>query len=250
MKLEICNFEKFNPRTDRKKHSWFRLENDFVNDEKLFKLKPLEKFVWVSLLAFRSKKTEQIFDLDLEYLAEQLKVKKNVISSAIQKLSDSKAIIIHEAVTTGNQLVSTGSPTYERTNERTNMSKFDFDAVYNLYPKKEGKTKGIDICVSEIKTKEDYELLLKSVTKYSKLCREERREKKFIKLFSSFMNVWREYSNDEPISIARGPIGIPEELKREKEIPSQEQQSKVRSLIRSTFKENALEIEGEPPCPA
>lgn len=120
MQLEIINFEKFNPRTDRKRHAWFRLDNDFINDEKLFKLSPLEKFVWIGLLAFRSKKMEQIFDLDLEYLADQLEVKKNIISSAIQKLSDSKALKIHETVTIGNHLVSTGSPTNERTDERTN----------------------------------------------------------------------------------------------------------------------------------
>lgn len=128
MRLEVINFEKFNPRTDRKKHSWFRLENDFINDEKLFKLSPIEKFVWVCILAYRSNKCDQIFDLDLEYLADQLDVKEDIISSTIQKLSKSKAMIIHEVVTTGNQLVSTGSPTYERTNEQTNGRKAATDA--------------------------------------------------------------------------------------------------------------------------
>lgn len=215
MQLEIINFEKFNPRVDRKKHSWFRLENDFMNDEKLFKLSPIEKFVWVSLLAFRSKKTEQIFDLDLEYLAEQLKIKETIISSAIQKLAISKALIIHEPVTSGNQLVSTGSPTYERTNVRTNMSEFDFETVYNFYPKKEGKTKGIEFCKSRIKTEEDYQLLLKAVNRYSKECRDERREKKFIKQFSSFMSVWRDYAYDDQspaLNQNRTPSGMPKEL--------------------------------------
>lgn len=83
---------------------------------------------------------------------------------------------------------------------------FDFEFVYNLYPKKEGKTKGIEFCQKNIKTKEDYDLLLKAVTRYSKNCRTERTERKFIKLFSSFMSVWKDYAYDDPVPIKYNPI--------------------------------------------
>lgn len=145
--MEIINFEKFNPRTDRKKHSWFRLENDFINDEKLFRLDPLEKFVWIALLALRSKKLDQVFELDVEYLADQLKVKKTVISSTIQKLEQSKIISIHQSVTSGNQSVSTGSPTnvtYERTNEQKKAAAEIPDELKKQWIKTYGDEKWID----------------------------------------------------------------------------------------------------------
>lgn len=90
--------------------------------------------------------------------------------------------------------------------EKSIKSEFDFEAIYNLYPKKEGKTKGIEFCQKNIKTKEDYDLLLKAVTRYSKNCRTERTEKKFIKLFSSFMSVWKDYAYDDPVPIKYTPV--------------------------------------------
>lgn len=218
MQLEIINFEKFNPRTDRKKHSWFRLENDFINDEKLFKLSPIEKFVWIGLLAFRSKKMEQIFDLDLEYLAEQLKVKKNIISSAIQKLSNAKALKIHEPVITGNQSVSTGSPTNERTDEQTNSecAEKEFETAWEKYPNKVDKGDARLRYFRLIKTSEDAKLLLEAIPKYVSNCHRENRKYKH---FATFLGTegnprWQEWVNFKLTITAKGPVGLPPELEK------------------------------------
>jgi hypothetical protein len=81
------------------------------------------------------------------------------------------------------------------TNKQTNKHDtvtFDFEKVYERYPRKEGKTDGLKKCHIDIKSQEDYNALEKAVERYSKTCREERREKKYIKQFSSFMSTWRD----------------------------------------------------------
>lgn len=68
---------------------------------------------------------------------------------------------------------------------------FDFEALYQLYPRKEGKTRGLTKCKKEIKTQEDYDNLRKAILTYNKI--NHGKDKDYIKHFSSFMGVWRDY---------------------------------------------------------
>ena len=72
-------------------------------------------------------------------------------------------------------------------------SKFNFDLIYDLYPKKVGKKKGLEKCRSQIKTQEQYDNLHKSVERYKKHCIDEKTESQFIKHFSTFMNSWEDW---------------------------------------------------------
>lgn len=70
--------------------------------------------------------------------------------------------------------------------------KADFERVYREhYPRKEGKDKGIERCLFQIKTWDDFELFERSVIAYKNQCELDRTEKKYIKHFSSFMSSWR-----------------------------------------------------------
>lgn len=71
------------------------------------------------------------------------------------------------------------------------ISSFDFDIVYNKYPKKVGKKKGIECLRRSIKTIEQYNMLMQSVVNYTKLT--EKTETQFIKQFSTFSNCWEDY---------------------------------------------------------
>lgn len=75
---------------------------------------------------------------------------------------------------------------------------FDFEKVYEKYPRKIGKTRGIKICEKEIKTLLDYENLLKAVSNYATTCQQT--ESKFIKHFSTFMGEWRDWIESVPAS--------------------------------------------------
>ena len=72
---------------------------------------------------------------------------------------------------------------------------FDFEAIYENYPRKIGKSSGLKSCAKQIKTKEEYEQLLLAVKNYSAQCLLDQTEKKFIKKFNNFLkdDYWRDF---------------------------------------------------------
>lgn len=101
----------------------------------------------------------------------------------------------------------------KKNNNTTEMSDksdelvFNFEYIYNAYPRKEGKTRGLEKLKSQIKTEQDYLSLQEAVKNYSEQTAGQ--DKKYIKQFSSFVSVWRDYL--EPVE-----FGDPFELAREK----------------------------------
>lgn len=75
--------------------------------------------------------------------------------------------------------------------EETQRNEFDFDAIYEIYPRRRGKREGYKIFCSEIKTAHDYEQLTRAIKNYSSTTIDT--DPKFIKYFSSFMRNWRDY---------------------------------------------------------
>ena len=71
---------------------------------------------------------------------------------------------------------------------------FDFEAVYALYPRKEGRKKGLQRCRSQIKTREKYDALLRAVKNYSAKVT----DPQYLKHFDSFMGCWEDYADGSP----------------------------------------------------
>lgn len=84
-------------------------------------------------------------------------------------------------------------------NKRNNniCSKFDLEALYQNYPRKEGKKKGLEKLQREIKTKEQYDKVLIAVQNYANECKTENRERQYIKHFSTWVSVWEDYLETE-----------------------------------------------------
>lgn len=74
-----------------------------------------------------------------------------------------------------------------------NTSFFNLEEIYKFYPRKEGKTAGMRILARDIKDRKDYEALKVAVENYTCLCRKNKTERKFIKLFGTFAGCWRDY---------------------------------------------------------
>lgn len=85
---------------------------------------------------------------------------------------------------------------------------FDFEAIYKLYPRKSGKSIGINRCKSKIKSQAKYDALKQAVINYASECRNENREDQYIKQFSTFMNVWEDYINLEKNSGSHAGEGL------------------------------------------
>ena len=72
-------------------------------------------------------------------------------------------------------------------------SVFDFNSLYEKYPRKIGKSRGMQLCKQRIKSQADFDLLSKAVDNYARYCVEKKTEQQYIKHFSSFMSSWRDW---------------------------------------------------------
>lgn len=97
------------------------------------------------------------------------------------------------------------------------VAEFDFEALYQLYPRKEGKTRGMTLAKSQVKTQADYDALKTAVANYAASRASE--DPKFTKQFSTFMGCWRDYVDAAPMvqqslgkAIGGGRVMSPNEL--------------------------------------
>jgi hypothetical protein len=81
----------------------------------------------------------------------------------------------------------------------------DLEAVYRRYPRKEGKTKGMQTARRQIKTPADLADFGAAVDRYAR--EREGEESQFTKQFSTFVNCWRDYAptaeDREQVAIAQ-----------------------------------------------
>lgn len=92
---------------------------------------------------------------------------------------------------------------FEKESVREKTFKPDLEAAYQRYPRKEGKAGGFLVLGKTIKTEKDYADLITAIDKYATLVRNEGRERKHIKQFSSFVGTvekqtWRDYIDLDP----------------------------------------------------
>lgn len=69
----------------------------------------------------------------------------------------------------------------------------DLECVYKLYPRKEGKAKGLKKAREVIRTPADLEAFRSAVTNYAELMRREGRELRHVKAFDTFVGCWVDY---------------------------------------------------------
>lgn len=74
---------------------------------------------------------------------------------------------------------------------------FDFEKVYEIYPRKIGKKLGLQRLYAKVKSEEKYKLLLGAVEAYKDYCDNSIKEEKYIKHFSSWVNEWEDWITGE-----------------------------------------------------
>ena len=83
-------------------------------------------------------------------------------------------------------------------------AEFDFDAGYSLYPRKEGRKKGLQRCRSQITTRSKYDAWLTAVKNYAAKILAEGAEPRFVKQFDTFMGCWEDFVEYQPPLIRAG----------------------------------------------
>ena len=108
--------------------------------------------------------------------------------------------------TSSEHQVNTNNNNNNNNNKNNNNKpQFDFDLIYDAYPRKEGKSAGIKKCVSKIKSQKRYDQLLLSVNNYAKKMYRENTQTNYMKLFSTFMSNWDDYIEVQPEAIHSKP---------------------------------------------
>jgi len=98
-------------------------------------------------------------------------------------------------------LLSTPTPTLKNIAPSKNellfipaeRTRFNFLEIYKKYPRKEGKQVGINRAKREIKTPADFQALSKAVDRYLEHAKQNATEKRFLKMFSTFIGEWRDW---------------------------------------------------------
>lgn len=104
LSITIVDWEKFNPRTDRKS-SWLRLDNEFF--EKTRKWTADQQRVFLYLCTRRSKNEDKpTFQLDIEAAEFHLSLKEKQILTAIQALNHYGCVVVTDPTPPGNQMVA------------------------------------------------------------------------------------------------------------------------------------------------
>jgi hypothetical protein len=192
IELEIINWDKYNARSDRKKHSWFRLANTIGSEPKFFGMSASQKWIAVCLFAEASKEGGGSIKIHTSWLADHIKVKAQEIHLAIQILENNGVV----RLPVGNQSVSAGSPTDRQTDRQSTVTKAAgypaaFESLYRKYPRREGKTPGFKTYLKEITEYEREAMLSLAIDNYSR--QKKGTEKRYLLKFSTFMNQWQDW---------------------------------------------------------
>lgn len=192
--ITINNWEKFNYRKDITNASWFRLNHDLFENPDLYHFTHSDLSFWIYLLCLASRKSKADIVLSFSRAKTIGRFKEAEIKSALNKLQELR--MVHVDVTSaGTNVTSTGATQHNKQTIHNNTEHpiLDFDQIYQKYPRKLGKQKGIEKCKAQIHTGEDFQSLSQAVDKYCTFLSSNNTDAKFIKHFDTFMTSWQDW---------------------------------------------------------
>lgn len=215
--ISISNWDKYNPRKDLKSMPWIRLQGDIAFSESLFGLDAEAKWLWIFLLSYSTKKLSGDFKISEKYLSHHSGVSASKFNKYLGNFLDNGLISIKSntsRITNESVRITNESVPNERTNEtnETNITnpsdpissdelfaspdkkkkeKLDFELIYAMYPRKEGKKKGVEKLKREVTTREKYAQLEIATNNYAIKCKDT--ELKFMLNFYTFSGRWEDY---------------------------------------------------------
>lgn len=208
MYLKINNWHKYNKRKDIKNPFWFALSNRIFQDPDLIDFSHQELISWIYLLCLASQTRTDCVRVNFKHVQLCARVNKLVFLSAVQKLENLSMIT---RVVRDTNVPCTESDRYNTIQYNTNNNahvehvhehvNLDFEHVYENYPRKLGKKRGLERLKKKIKTAEQFENLLKAVDNYAAHCKT--LDPQYIKHFSTFVNEWEDWVEFKPESKIR-----------------------------------------------
>lgn len=191
VEVEIINWDRHQPRKDIKHPTWFALSNRILEDSKLFQLNSDDWKVLLYVFCQASQQNSSKALISFYHAKRVCEIPEKTMRSALDKLA--YAHVTRPYVIRTRTLRDTHTHITHIHAQPTAENNFDFEGIYEGYPRKVGKQKGILSCRSQIKTKEDFDLLARAVSRYREHLKREGTAPKYIKHFSTFMASWRDW---------------------------------------------------------
>lgn len=232
IELQLIVDVQLNKRVGKvKTKSWFPITNDIVGHQDFYDQEDQFPQIYKVFLYIRSRFSHENKDrvrIHLGVASDRTKASISDIIKVIGKLNQKRWKVLDESLlqqvpvehSSSTQQVpvehssSQKKPPREekrREEERTTLVHFSVDdkmleSVYQKYPRKEGKSKGLKILKPKIKTQQDLDDLSKAVDKYASM--QVGKEKEFIMIFKTFAGCWRDYLDPDVGTVVK-PKGPP-----------------------------------------
>lgn len=228
MNVTIANWEKYNPRKDIKHPSWFSLPNRILEDPDLFDLEPIEFKALIYLISQASQKNTPEITVNFRHAERVCLIREKDMVRAVQKLSDIGSVQIcsgdertrteSERVRTDDERARDATDTTDRQDKQTRPV-FDFESIYAIYPRKEGKANGMLRLQRRIRSQDDFDRFAKAARKYASECKLSGKDLKYTMQWSTFVGGdgnerWLDYVDTKPPPAAvsaQAPPPAPEE---------------------------------------
>lgn len=223
-KVDITDWAKFNPRSDRGNFNWFRMQKDLFFNLCIKKgLDGKSVLLFVFLLCESCACNGATVSVRYEYVSSITGLSKTEIQACLLALTRLNQIALNgveqgssaleAALKRSSSMNGTERNGTDKTNETKNcstsssdsasnletkpaprgVSKSDLDEIYDQYPRKKGKHRGLDRLRIQIKTTVDLGDLRKALNAFKANLVAEGTEAKFIPYFSSWVGSWRDW---------------------------------------------------------
>lgn len=222
MRIKFAKWSKYNPRSDVKRGTWFRMQNDFFTNHQLFDFTNDEKLCFIYLITLRSSGDSDWVSLSFSHAEKIGGIKKSIVESTIKKLE--KIQVLHVDVT---DAVVDVTPEYatdrqtDKTNKQTNKQErdfknfdkeqqekssvasfenrfqFDFGALYELYPRKQKRGLAMSLMANQIQDPETYQDLKTAIQNYRAFVERSQTAFRFQLTFAKFFDEWKDWLDPE-----------------------------------------------------
>ncbi|QDP68097.1 MAG: hypothetical protein Unbinned5081contig1003_29 [Prokaryotic dsDNA virus sp.] len=142
--------------------------------------------------------TNKIWIVDfVKFQYGELKENYNPHRSAIKRLDDLGLLsrVAQGLVKTSPSLMDKGKYKGKGKDQDKGKDKeeFDFETLYDAYPRKEGKQLGLKKCKARIKTNKAYLEFKVAINNYSQFVASNGIQRQFVKKFCNFLECWEDY---------------------------------------------------------
>lgn len=184
---------------------YFQFRTDFFGNPQIATLSNDAKLLFLSILSECSRQSKVTVSYCLGYAYTLLSIPLATTKVLLRELESNDIIELGRGLRVANNNITEHNITehnrgFENKPPERSTSDYDFEELYKThYPRKgAGKTKGMETLSSTIKTDQDYQEFCTAIYNYGLDVRANDTPTKYIKLFSTFANNWRDYLEISP----------------------------------------------------